>query len=54
MFVNRDLAKQHNIRWKEYWPFLGIFTDFCTLEGINKLEEHLKDKFEKMSIEVMV
>jgi len=35
----------HNVKWKEFWPFLGIYTDLGSLEGLTALEEYLKNKF---------
>lgn len=41
----RDLAKEYQVSWKEYWPFLRDFVDFRSDEGLKKLEKYLKQKF---------
>ncbi|CAB3384764.1 Hypothetical predicted protein [Cloeon dipterum] len=41
----RDLARLHNVKWKEFWPFLGIYTDLGSEEGLMALEEFFKSKF---------
>ncbi|KAK7874475.1 hypothetical protein R5R35_001562 [Gryllus longicercus] len=43
--VGRELAQEFRVSWKEFWPFLGIFTDLCTPEGLQKLEVYLKNRF---------
>lgn len=40
----RQLAKDQNIKWKEYWPFLGSFIDISSAEGLEKLEYHFKKR----------
>ncbi|GBP77365.1 Ankyrin repeat and LEM domain-containing protein 2 [Eumeta japonica] len=44
--VGRDLADKMKVNWKEYWPFLDTFTDFRTPEGLQLLEDYLKEKYE--------
>lgn len=43
--VGRELAQEFRVSWKEFWPFLGIFTDLSTPEGLQKLEVYLKNRF---------
>jgi hypothetical protein len=33
------------VKWKEFWPFLGMYTDLGSLEGLTALEEFFKSKF---------
>lgn len=39
--VGRDLAKQHHVGWKEFWPFLGTFADLTTEDGLKLLEDYI-------------
>ncbi|EFN79674.1 ankyrin repeat and LEM domain-containing protein 2 [Harpegnathos saltator] len=43
--VGRDLAKEYQVPWKEYWPFLKDFVDFQNDEGLTKLEKYLEQRF---------
>ncbi|XP_018903728.2 ankyrin repeat and LEM domain-containing protein 2 homolog isoform X1 [Bemisia tabaci] len=45
--VGRCLAKEKNIGWKEYWPFLKDFVDLQSKDGLAKLEAYLQNRFEK-------
>ncbi|XP_039295061.1 uncharacterized protein LOC111057302 isoform X2 [Nilaparvata lugens] len=42
--IGRRLAQDCNIPWKEYWPFLDMFADFHSQEGLNLLENYLADR----------
>ncbi|XP_064424100.1 ankyrin repeat and LEM domain-containing protein 2 isoform X2 [Latimeria chalumnae] len=42
--VGRELAHEMGHPWTEYWEFLGTFADFCSHEGLRKLEEYLSRK----------
>lgn len=41
------MAHEGNVGWKEYWPFLGTYTDISTKEGLDLLETYLKNKYLK-------
>ncbi|XP_039313215.1 ankyrin repeat and LEM domain-containing protein 2 homolog isoform X2 [Solenopsis invicta] len=43
--VGRDLAKECEVPWKEYWPFLKDFVDFRNDDGLTKLEKYFEQKF---------
>ncbi|XP_064482095.1 ankyrin repeat and LEM domain-containing protein 2-like [Ornithodoros turicata] len=40
--VGRNIAKELNLPWNEFWPFLGTWCDLSTPEGQSKLESHLR------------
>ncbi|XP_059484390.1 ankyrin repeat and LEM domain-containing protein 2 homolog [Neocloeon triangulifer] len=46
----RDLARMHNVKWKEFWPFLGFYIDLACLEGLTALEDYFKTKFNEQPI----
>jgi hypothetical protein len=43
----RDLAQQFNVGWTEYWPFLDTFTNLASLDGLQKLESYLRNRFQE-------
>lgn len=45
--IGRTLAHETKVGWKEYWPFLGTFTDFATKEGLDLLEAYMKKRFQE-------
>lgn len=47
--VGRELAQEWKVTWKEYWPFLNIYTDLKTAEGLQFLEDYLRIRFRQAS-----
>lgn len=45
--VGRTLARESNVGWKEYWDFLGSFVNFNTIEGLEELEQFLRNNLKK-------
>lgn len=41
----RDLAQEFKVGWNEYWPFLDMFTNLASQDGLQKLEDYLKKRF---------
>ncbi|KAL9884960.1 ankyrin repeat and LEM domain-containing protein 2 [Glossina fuscipes fuscipes] len=39
--IGRELAKEQNIEWREYWDFLEEFVDIAGPIGLQKLENYL-------------
>ena len=42
--IGSNLAKESNIDWNEYWPFLDTFTDLSADKGLAAFEEFLVRK----------
>lgn len=42
--IGRALAKEKNVKWREFWNFLNEFIDIRSTDGLNKLEQYLKKK----------
>lgn len=42
--IGRELAREIDVEWKEYWDFLGVFVDISSKKGLNKLEKFLAQK----------
>ncbi|XP_071445341.1 ankyrin repeat and LEM domain-containing protein 2 homolog isoform X2 [Hetaerina americana] len=40
----RALAKEFHVGWKEYWPFVGVYTNLGSKEGMHLLENYLHRK----------
>ncbi|KAG1712235.1 Ankyrin repeat and LEM domain-containing protein 2 [Nymphon striatum] len=43
----RNIAKEEDVPWTEYWSFLSCYCDLASNEGLAKLEAHLKHNFEE-------
>ncbi|KAL5276867.1 ANKLE2 family protein [Megaselia abdita] len=39
--IGRELAKEQNVEWREYWDFLGDFIDIASDEGLQRFETYL-------------
>ncbi|XP_059222566.1 ankyrin repeat and LEM domain-containing protein 2 homolog [Stomoxys calcitrans] len=42
--IGRNLAKEQNVEWQEYWDFLEKFIDIASEKGIAILEKYLAQK----------
>ncbi|XP_018799706.1 PREDICTED: uncharacterized protein LOC108975561 [Bactrocera latifrons] len=46
--IGRELAKEQNVEWREYWDFLNSFINIASEDGLTKLENYfgqrLKDE----------
>ncbi|XP_054159624.1 ankyrin repeat and LEM domain-containing protein 2-like [Oppia nitens] len=40
--IARNICKEMNINWIEFWPFLNCSIDLTADEGLNRLEKHLR------------
>ncbi|XP_052825280.1 ankyrin repeat and LEM domain-containing protein 2 isoform X2 [Octopus bimaculoides] len=43
--IGRQLAQKYKFGWREYWDFLGIYTDISKPEGLEKFETYLQNQF---------
>ncbi|XP_019895363.1 ankyrin repeat and LEM domain-containing protein 2 homolog isoform X2 [Musca domestica] len=50
--IGRNLAKEQNVEWREYWDFLDEFIDIASEKGIKKLESYLAQKQAEYEAEV--
>ncbi|XP_017871364.1 PREDICTED: uncharacterized protein LOC108619339 [Drosophila arizonae] len=44
--VGRQLARQEQLEWREYWDFLDAFVDMASADGLRRLESYLSAKHE--------
>nr|NP_728083.2 Ankle2, isoform F [Drosophila melanogaster]AAF48737.2 Ankle2, isoform F [Drosophila melanogaster] len=47
--VGRQLARQEQLEWREYWDFLDSFLDIGTTEGLARLEAYFLEKTEQQA-----
>ncbi|XP_060661498.1 ankyrin repeat and LEM domain-containing protein 2 homolog [Drosophila nasuta] len=45
--VGRQLARQEQMEWREYWDFLDTFIDIASPAGLTRLESYLAGQLEK-------
>ncbi|XP_070075407.1 ankyrin repeat and LEM domain-containing protein 2 homolog isoform X2 [Drosophila takahashii] len=45
--VGRQLARQEQLDWREYWDFLDSFVDICMPDGLDRLEAYFVEKSEQ-------
>lgn len=45
--VGRQLARQEQLEWREYWDFLDAFVDMASMDGLRQLESYLSAKHEQ-------
>ena len=43
--IGRQLSRQLNANWLEYWDFLESYADFHTQSGVQLLENYFRKKF---------
>lgn len=48
MDIGRELAHNGKIPWVEYWNFLGCYADLSSPQGLEKLEDYLAKKKDKI------
>lgn len=46
--IFRDLAHYGRISWTEYWNFLGCYADLSSSQGLDKLEDYLAKKKDRI------
>ncbi|KAL9966171.1 hypothetical protein ACROYT_G024209 [Oculina patagonica] len=46
--IGRDLAHYGRIAWTEYWNFLGCYADLSSSQGLEKLEDYLAKKKDRV------
>ncbi|XP_063820775.1 ankyrin repeat and LEM domain-containing protein 2 isoform X2 [Pseudophryne corroboree] len=51
--VGRELARELDVPWVEFWEFLGCFANLSSQEGLGKLEDYLskRETSEKMQLD---
>ncbi|XP_054728401.1 ankyrin repeat and LEM domain-containing protein 2 homolog [Anastrepha obliqua] len=45
--IGRELAKEHNVEWREYWDFLNTFVNIASDEGLSKLENYFAQRLKE-------
>ncbi|XP_067641874.1 ankyrin repeat and LEM domain-containing protein 2 homolog [Eurosta solidaginis] len=45
--IGRELAKEQNVEWREYWDFLNSFINIASEDGLNKLEQYFAQRLKE-------
>ncbi|XP_017485530.1 PREDICTED: uncharacterized protein LOC108374076 isoform X1 [Rhagoletis zephyria] len=45
--IGRELAKEQNVEWREYWDFLDSFINIASDDGLSKLENYFTQRLKE-------
>ncbi|XP_054087212.1 ankyrin repeat and LEM domain-containing protein 2 homolog isoform X1 [Zeugodacus cucurbitae] len=49
--IGRELAREQNVEWREYWDFLNSFINIASEDGLNKLENYFAERLKNEEME---